>query len=221
MVDSICDKLFTPSQDAVDNLLSENISKTKIVNVGNIMIDTLLANIEKISSSPKNLLHELNIQNKYFVVTIHRPNNLNEKNLPLIFNALKEYSNEYDIVIPAHPRLKNFLDSNYLEVNNIKVIDPLSYISFLQLVNSSELVITDSGGLQEETTFLNKKCLTIREETERPITVTKGTNKIIGVNKNINIEIKSALNTKLSKYEEIDFWDGKTSKRIYENIYGE
>jgi len=68
---------------------------------------------------------------------------------------------------------------------------------------------------------LNKKCLTIREETERPITVTKGTNKIIGVNKNINIEIKSALNTKLSKYEEIDFWDGKTSKRIYENIYGE
>lgn len=221
MVDSICDKLFTPSQDAVDNLLSENISKTKIVNVGNIMIDTLLANIEKISSSPKNLLHELNIQNKYFVVTIHRPNNLNDKNLPLIFNALKEYSNEYDIVIPAHPRLKNFLDSNYLEVNNIKVIDPLSYISFLQLVNSSELVITDSGGLQEETTFLNKKCLTIREETERPITVTKGTNKIIGVNKNINIEIKSALDTKLSKYEEIDFWDGETSKRIYENIYGE
>ena len=205
----------------VDNLLSENISKTKIVNVGNIMIDTLLANIEKISSSPKNLLHELNIQNKYFVVTIHRPNNLNDKNLPLIFNALKEYSNEYDIVIPAHPRLKNFLDSNYLEVNNVKVIDPLSYISFLQLVNSSELVITDSGGLQEETTFLNKKCLTIREETERPITVTKGTNKIIGVNKNINIEIKSALDTKLPKYEEIDFWDGKTSKRIYENIYGE
>ena len=180
-----------------------------------------LANIEKITSSPEKLLDELNIQNKYFVVTIHRPNNLNEKNLPLIFNALKEYSNEYDIVIPAHPRLKNFLDSNYLEVNNVKVIDPLSYISFLQLVNSSELVITDSGGLQEETTFLNKKCLTIREETERPITVTKGTNKIIGVNKNINIEIKSALDTKLSKYEEIDFWDGKTSKRIYENIYGE
>lgn len=79
-------------------------------------------------------MDELNIQNKYFVVTIHRPNNLNDKNLPLIFNALKEYSNEYDIMIPAHPRLKNFLDSNYLEVNNIKVIDPLSYISFYNLL---------------------------------------------------------------------------------------
>ena len=98
------------------------------------------------------------------------------------------------------------------------MIDPQAYIKFLNLVYNSSLCLTDSGGLQEETTFLNKKCLTLREETERPITVEKGTNKEIGVNKNIINEINDSLNTKLASYKEIELWDGKTSNRIFEDF---
>ena len=99
------------------------------------------------------------------------------------------------ILIPAHPRLKEYVNENKIDTSKFKVIDPQPYIKFLGLVYNSELCLTDSGGLQEETTYLNKKCLTLREETERPITVSKGTNKVIGVNKNIINEINNALNT--------------------------
>ena len=100
------------------------------------------------------------------------------------------------------------------------MIDPQPYIKFLGLVYNSELCLTDSGGLQEETTYLNKKCLTLREETERPITVSKGTNKVIGVNKNIINEINNALNTKIASYKEIELWDGNTSERIFKDFNG-
>ncbi len=220
MVDSICDKLFTPSDDAVENLLNENINIKKIKNVGNIMIDTLAKNLDLITSEENFSPSEFSIDRKYFVLTLHRPINLTDKNLEIIFSGISEFTNDYDILIPAHPRLKEYVIKNKIDTSKFRVIDPQPYIKFLGLVYNSELCLTDSGGLQEETTYLNKKCLTLREETERPITVNKGTNKVIGVNKNIINEINNSLNTKIASYEEIDLWDGKTSERIFEEFNG-
>ena len=122
--------------------------------------------------------------------------------------------------MPAHPRLKKYISKNNVRHENILIIDPLSYIDFLGLVNGSELVLTDSGGLQEETTHLNVKCLTIRNETERPITVSEGTNKVIGVDTEIIIsEINNAIESKLSVGKKIKFWDGETSSRIYKELF--
>ena len=220
MVDSICDKLFTPSDDAVENLLNENINIEKIKNVGNIMIDTLAKNLDLITSEENFSPSEFSIDRKYFVLTLHRPINLTDKNLEIIFSGISEFTNDYDILIPAHPRLKEYVNENNIDTSKFKVIDPQPYIKFLGLVHNSELCLTDSGGLQEETTYLNKKCLTLREETERPITVSKGTNKVIGVNKNIIDEINYALNTKIASYKEIELWDGNTSERIFKDFNG-
>ena len=220
MVDSISDYLFAPSDDAVDNLKSENLSAKYIENVGNIMIDTLQKNLTRILQSSSQIKHKLNIKDKYFVVTIHRPSNLSDENLEKIFLGLKEFTTEYQIILPAHPRLKKYIIDNDVEHGNIFILNPLSYIEFLGLVSSSDLVLTDSGGLQEETTYLNVKCLTLRNETERPITVSQGTNKVIGVDtENIIYEINTTIESKLSKGKEIKFWDGKTSQRIFKELY--
>ena len=220
MVDSISDYLFAPSDDAVDNLKSENLSAKYIENVGNIMIDTLQKNLTRILQSSDQIKNKLNIKDKYFVVTIHRPSNLTDENLEKIFLGLKEFTNEYQIILPAHPRLKKYIIDNEVEHGNILILNPLSYIEFLGLVSSSDLVLTDSGGLQEETTYLNVKCLTLRNETERPITVSQGTNKVIGVDtENIIYEINTTIESKLSKGKEIKFWDGKTSERIFKELY--
>ena len=220
MVDSISDYLFAPSDDAVDNLKSENLSAIYIENVGNIMIDTLQKNLTRILQSSDQIKDKLNIKDKYFVVTIHRPSNLTDENLEKIFLGLKEFTNEYQIILPAHPRLKKYIIDNEVEHGNILILNPLSYIEFLGLVSSSDLVLTDSGGLQEETTYLNVQCLTLRNETERPITVSQGTNKVIGVDtENIIYEINTTIESKLSKGKEIKYWDGKTSERIFKELY--
>ena len=218
MVDAICDKLFTPSKDAVKNLINENIHSEKINNVGNIMIDTLVKNLQKITANDNFSPDEFSIDREYFVLALHRPINLTDQNLEIIFSGISEFTNRYDILIPAHPRLKEYVEKNNIDTSKFKVIEPQPYIKFLGLVNNSELCLTDSGGLQEETTYLNKKCLTLREETERPITVELGTNKVIGVNINIINEINDALNTKLASYKEIELWDGKTSERIFKDF---
>lgn len=221
MVDSICDKLFTPSNDAVNNLLAENISLNKIANVGNIMIDTLVKNEDRIMSDESFNPTDFKIEKNFFVMTIHRQANLTDSNLSIIFDGLQNFVQDYDIVIPAHPRLKKYIEINKINTSGFKIINPQPYVKFLNLVYNSTLCLTDSGGLQEETTYLNKKCLTLREETERPITVDSGTNKVIGVNKNIIDEINNSLNTKLQTYDEIDLWDGKTSERIYQELNNE
>ena len=220
IVDSISDYLFAPSDGAVENLYSENLSAKYTGNVGNIMIDTLEKNLEQIKDTTQSVKKKLNVDTQYFVVTIHRPSNLSDENLESIFNGLKKFSKDYMIVLPAHPRLKKYISENNVKHENILIIDPLSYIDFLGLVKGSELVLTDSGGLQEETTHLNVKCLTIRNETERPITVSEGTNKVIGVDTEIIIsEINNAIESKLSVGKKIKFWDGETSSRIYKELF--
>jgi len=220
LVDSISDYLFTPSDDAVDNLITENIDPVKIFSVGNIMIDTLKKNYENIKKGTNDIIQQLKIDNDYFVTTIHRPSNLTNENLNNIFDALSEFSNKFSIILPAHPRLKKYIEKKRIKLKNISLIDPLSYIEFLSLVNGSSLVLTDSGGLQEETTFMNKNCLTLRNETERPITVEVGTNKVVGVNtENIISEINNSLTSKLLNEIKIKNWDGNTSERIFNILY--
>jgi len=220
VVDSISDYLFAPSDDAVENLIDENIDSEKIFSVGNIMIDTLKKNYERIQNGTKDILEKLKIDNNYFVTTIHRPSNLTDVNLNNIFNALSEFTNKFSIILPAHPRLQKYIQKKNIKLQNISLIDPMSYIEFLSLVNGSSLVLTDSGGLQEETTFMNINCLTLREDTERPITVELGTNKVVGLNtENIISEINNSLASKLSKEIKIKNWDGNTSERIFNILY--
>ena len=220
IVDSISDYLFAPSDDAVENLIEENIDPKKVFSVGNIMIDTLKKNYEKIKQGTTGILEELKIENKYFVTTIHRPSNLTEENLKNIFNALSEFTNKFSVILPAHPRLRKYIKENRIKLQNISLIDPMSYVEFLSLVNGSQLVLTDSGGLQEETTFMNINCLTLRNETERPITVELGTNTIVGTDtENIISEINNSLTSKLSKEIKIKNWDGNTSERIFNILY--
>ena len=184
------------------------------------MIDTLKKNHEKIKNGTSDILEKLKIENSYFVPTIHRPSNLTNENLNNIFNALNEFTNKFSIILPAHPRLKKYIDTNSIELQNVSLVDPMSYIDFLSLVNGSTLVLTDSGGLQEETTFMNINCLTLRNETERPITVELGTNKVVGLNtENIISEINNSLTSKLSNEMKIKNWDGKTSERIFNILY--
>ena len=221
MVDAISDLLLIPSEDAEENLLKERVSPDKIHNVGNIMIDTLFKNKSKIINNSENIKDTLNIDKPYFVMTLHRPSNLNDDTLKDIFEAISNFSQDYQVILPAHPRFKYYIDDNSIKLTNIVLIDPLSYIDFMSLVYGCELVLTDSGGIQEETTYLGINCLTLREETERPITVQKGTNKVIGTDKeNIINEINNVLGSKISNKAKIKYWDGETSDRIFEILFG-
>ncbi len=220
IVDSISNILFTPSEDAIENLIAEGVNKDKIFNVGNIMIDTLKYNFKKIENNVEIIKEKLKIQKPYFVMTLHRPSNMSDNVLNNIFSATNEFSDQYDVILPAHPRLKIFLEKTQINYQNVKLIEPLAYVDFLSLVKGSQLVLTDSGGLQEETTYLGVNCLTLREETERPITVSEGTNKVIGTAQKIIIsEINNSLGTSISNEVKINYWDGNTSKRIFEVLF--
>jgi len=221
MVDAISDLLLVPSEDAEENLLKERVSLDKIHNVGNIMIDTLLKNKSKIINNSEIIKDTLNIDKPYFVMTLHRPSNLNDETLKEIFEAISNFTQDYQVILPAHPRLKDYIDDKNIELTNIALIDPLSYIDFMSLVYGCDLVLTDSGGIQEETTYLGINCLTLREETERPITVQEGTNKVIGTDKeNIINEINNVLDSKISIVAKIKYWDGETSDRIFQILFG-
>ena len=220
MVDAISDLLLTPSDDAIDNLLKEKVSIDKIINVGNIMIDTLSGNKSVIIKNLSAIKEQLNITKPYFVMTLHRPSNLSDGILNDIFEAVSRFTETHEIILPAHPRLKNYIDNQKISFKNIFLIDPLSYIDFMSLVYGSTLVLTDSGGIQEETTYLGINCLTLRDETERPITVTEGTNKVIRINReNIINEINNSLESNILIETKIKYWDGKTSDRIYEILF--
>ncbi|MHA1294885.1 MAG: non-hydrolyzing UDP-N-acetylglucosamine 2-epimerase, partial [Promethearchaeota archaeon] len=236
ITDQISDYLFTTCEDANYNLIKEGTPENKIFFVGNVMIDTLLKNMKKAENS--NILENLGLKNKinktkYAIVTLHRPSNVDDpKKLEGILNALNILSNEIPIIFPAHPRtfrkIKNFklakvinYKGNFLSkeikkpIRNIKIIPPLSYFDFLCLMSNASIVLTDSGGIQEETTILGVPCLTLRNNTERPITLKVGTNVLVGNDpqKIIN-KARSILNNGKSRIKIPKYWDGKAAKRI-------
>jgi len=227
LTDQLSDYLFTTETNAEDNLLREGINKEKIHFVGNVMIDTLFANKEKaISVSDtinKYCSAEIaeNLTNSFATLTLHRPSNVdNAIILESLLNSIGKISDVLPVVFPVHPRTQQMLVSSGLNAlldsfKNLIQLPPVNYLEMLGLVSSSKLVLTDSGGLQEETTALGIPCITLRENTERPITVDAGTNTIVGTNsKKIQLAFEDIMLTG-GKQGNIPLgWDGKAALRI-------
>jgi UDP-N-acetylglucosamine 2-epimerase (non-hydrolysing) len=197
VTDSVSDYLFTTCEDANENLRQEGISENKIFFVGNLMVDTLLSHRHKADKS--NILEKLNLigdnhVKDYALLTLHRPSNVDVKDVfERIVEELRHVSETIPIIFPAHLRtqkqietfgMQAYFDFSFSSDNSrsIRVIDPLGYLDFLKLMSHARMVLSDSGGIQEETTILGVPCLTIRENTERPVTVKEGTNMLVGTN---------------------------------------
>lgn len=220
LTDQISDLLLTPSEDGDENLKKEGIDESKIKFVGNVMIDSLFYNLEK--ANKLKVRENLGLDKKdYSVLTLHRPSNVDdEKKLSNLLEALISISEKVPIIFPAHPRTKGNIEkfglSEKIAASNIKLIEPLGYLNFMNLYSGAKLVLTDSGGLQEETTALGIPCLTLRENTERPVTISHGTNILVGTNPE---KIKQAAFEILSRPDSTNkkippLWDGHTAERI-------
>ena len=216
LTDQISDLLFTTCADAETNLFKEGVAREKIRFVGNLMIESLIQHIEEIETS--SILNVQNLRrNKYALVTLHRPSNVdNPASLASIINTLIQISHEIPIIFPAHPRTrKRIVDFGLLGDNNhhIQIAEPIGYFDFLALQKDARFIITDSGGVQEESTFFNVPCLTVRENTERPITVDEGSNLLIGTNpKRIYDECLKILSGSIKQSRKIKFWDDRVSE---------
>lgn len=211
IVDSISDYLFVTEQSGINNLKNEN-SRGNILFVGNTMIDTLV----KFQKNSQNLIIN---NNDFIVVTIHRQSNVdNPDNLTKIVNILNKLSEKYNFIFPIHHRTKNKLNELSLIFNkNIHLTEPLGYLDFMKYVQQSKLVITDSGGIQEETTFLGIHCITLRDNTERPSTLVKnGGTSILSSLDNLEENVNKYYNKRVTT--KIELWDGKASERIAEII---
>jgi UDP-N-acetylglucosamine 2-epimerase (non-hydrolysing) len=180
VTDQLSDFLFTPSLDAVDNLVAEGIDRAKIHFVGNSMIDSLRKHLRAARS--RGTLEDFGLaRSGYALVTLHRPSNVDDPDsLAAILEALRSLARHLPVVFPAHPRTAARMDRLGALAPGLIVCEPLGYLDFLALMDASRLVVTDSGGIQEETTALGVPCLTLRDNTERPITVLEGTNRLIG-----------------------------------------
>ncbi len=218
LTDALSDQLFVTEKQAVTNLKNEGVGTEKIHFVGNVMIDTLKRHLEKAEKSV--IKENLGISSPYGLVTLHRPSNVDKtETLKPLVDCLKSISEKLPLVFPLHPRTYASLSKygllNELKTSRIKLIDPLGYLDFLNIVRDASVVITDSGGIQEETTFLNVFCVTLRENTERPVTVNVGSNYLIGTDpeKIINV-IDLILSGKGKKSEIPELWDGNTGDRV-------
>ncbi len=221
LTDAISDLLFVTEQAGVDNLRNEGIDPDKIHLVGNVMIDTLLSNKEKAEKS--GILEKLNLRRKgYAAITLHRPSNVDDMdNLGKIISAFEVIQKDLKLIFPIHPRTKKNIEGSALRarvnaMENLILLEPVGYLDFLKLMANAALVMTDSGGIQEETTILQIPCMTLRENTERPVTITEGTNRLV------HIETEEILRhyneIKANKFEAKSripkYWDGKAAGRI-------
>ena len=220
--DVLADVLWTPSIDGSQNLLHEGIEESKIILVGNIMIDSLEMMRGKIEAQHIFSQHGVN-KGEYAVLTLHRPANVdNTETLKRFCDMINRLADKLPIVFPVHPRTRKNLDNTGLikvisENDNIKLLEPQNYIRFMNLVFNCKVAITDSGGLQEETTYLGIPCLTLRPNTERPITLTQGTNQLCNLD-NIMEHMDSVLNGKSGQGSVPELWDGNTASRIVDSI---
>jgi len=220
LTDHISDFLFVTEPAGVKNLLNEGIDKGKIYLVGDIMIDALIKSKVKIQKSK--ILEKLHLERKnYAVLTLHRPANVDDKKiLSNLISAFNEIQKKIKIIYPIHPRAKKQIEkfgfkTHLKEMKNFIITSPIGYMDMIKLVSESKFLMTDSGGLQEETTFLKVPCLTLRENTERPITIEKGTNILCKRNKEkILKEVKEILSGKEKKGKIPKLWDGKTAQKI-------
>ena len=219
--DALADLLLTPSRDADANLAAEGVPPEKIVFVGNVMIDTLLEHRERARRS--DALERLGVEpGAYAALTLHRPSNVDDcATLAGIAGALERVAERLPIVFPIHPRTRARMAEFGLELSSrIRVVDPLGYLDFLRLYSESRLVLTDSGGIQEETTALGVPCLTLRENTERPVTVTEGTNQVVGTDPaRIVTAAFDVLDGRAALAGRVpEFWDGRAAVRIVDAL---
>lgn len=209
---------FTTSPEAELNLLHEGVSKDRIFFVGNIMIDSLLFYLEKAERA--GILNRLGlVKGEYVLVTLHRPSNVDDAGIfRAIFEGLVELSDELPVVFPVHPRTRKMIDTAdppFRAGSALHLIEPLGYLDFVKAMKNARMLITDSGGIQEETTVLGIPCLTVRENTERPITIEIGTNALVGANGRAMLsEAREILEGKSFDNRIPPLWDGKTAGRI-------
>ncbi len=224
LTDAISDLLLTTSEDADENLKNEGVSANKIKFVGNVMIDSLFYNLEK--AKGLEVRENLGLTEKeYAVLTLHRPSNVDDQTtFAGLLEALIDVSERLPVVFPAHPRtranIERFGFAERIERSDIRLIEPLGYLDFMNLYSGAKLVLTDSGGLQEETTALEIPCLTLRENTERPITISHGTNILVGTDPQ---KIKEAALEVLNRVGVPDkkiplLWDGHAAERICDSL---
>lgn len=219
VTDSITDLFFTTSRIANENLKNLGVSEEKVYFVGNTMIDTLIKNLDRLKQP--SFFSDFQLQKgNYFVLTMHRPSNVDERNHLLeSLKSIIESADGNPVIFPVHPRTEKILAEASFESPILKMVEPMGYLEFNYLVSNSLGVITDSGGITEETTYLGVPCITLRENTERPETITEGTNVLAGVNpKNIGAYMNKIIAGEWKKGSIPELWDGKTAKRIVETL---
>jgi len=213
VTDRVSDLLFAPSADAVDNLRDEGYREDQIVLVGNVMVDTLLSNLDRALERPVLAQFSLSPQG-YGLVTMHRPANVDDSDmLTNLLEALGDISCDLPLIFPVHPRAKAALASHEIPLG-LRLIPPAGYLDFIALQKHARVVLTDSGGVQEETTVLGVPCVTLRDNTERPITLTEGTNRLAGRNRETITRVTREVLANPPAARCPELWDGKAASRI-------
>jgi len=222
VTDAISDLLWTPSPDGDEHLAHEGIPSWRVERVGNIMLDSYELMRDRIEADIT--MNDLGLTEKqYAVVTLHRPSNVDQEDtLKTLIGEIRKAAESVGLVFPIHPRTRGNLEKFGLmdelaSIDGVKIIEPLGYIQFMNLVRSSAMAITDSGGLQEETTYLGIPCLTLRPNTERPATITEGTNKLV-TPETLSAEMAKALSGDWPAGRRPDLWDGQTAGRCLESL---
>lgn len=218
VTDRLADLLFATSPDAVAHLGNEGVDPNRIHLVGNPMIDTLLANLDRFDAGVAR--REFGMEGDYAVATLHRPANVDDpSDAAALVRAMHGMADHVAVVLPLHPRGRGSLEAAGLFTHpNISVVDPLGYVEFLGLVRGARLVVTDSGGVQEETTMLGVPCLTLRPNTERPVTITHGTNQLV-VRDDLPGRVKAILSSpRAETWPTPPLWDGRAGERIADVI---
>jgi len=213
VTDQLSDLLFTPSEDGDNNLQAEGVPRQKIHCVGNVMIDSLVWLLPAAKQCNPG-----NFPERYVLLTLHRPSNVDDE-VPLkaILNSTAEISRSIPVVFPAHPRTQQRIKNFGIAIEGLNICEPLPYLEFLALESRAVAVVTDSGGIQEETTYLNVPCLTVRENTERPITISVGTNILVGGNGDkLRDELLKILSGEGKRGTVPHLWDGRAGERIAE-----
>jgi UDP-N-acetylglucosamine 2-epimerase (non-hydrolysing) len=218
VTDQLADLLFTPSEDGNENLQREGIPAERVFLVGNVMIDSLVRLLPEAQAAFAQKIKSEGLPERYALVTLHRPANVDDGlRLKGILESLLEVNRDLSVVFPAHPRTRKRIEDFGLNAGQLRVLNPLSYVDFLGLQSRATVVITDSGGIQEETTYLGVPCLTVRENTERPITVSIGTNVLVGRDREkLRTELSRVLAGKAKKGSVPPLWDGHAGERIAE-----